>query len=350
MAIGRISGQLLKNNLVRDGVDLAFETDLLYLNVNDKRIGINTDTPLYDLDVNGTSRTTNLIVDTQADIADFTITGNTISSTSSTINFIPVSGQTVVYNARLRVNDLELNGNSISTINSNSNLELRPNGSGIVDIYSNARVNGNLDVTGNVNAVGNVVISGNIVIGDEITDEITINAAIKSSLIPEQTNTYDLGSVDFRWKTLYADDVVTRNLSLDELNIGDLVFRDNEISTQSGLDLVMYGNGAGGVQLGNFRFRQNTITNISSGAISQFISQGTGYFKIAGTNGVVFPRGTNAERPTGYAVLGMTRYNTEARALEVWDGFGWASPAGSTGAISEAQANDISAAYAIMLG
>jgi len=350
MAIGRISGQLLKNNLVRDGVDLAFETDLLYLNVNDKRIGINTATPQHDLDVSGTTRTTNLIVDNQADIADFTISGNTITSTSSTINFIPVSGQTVVYNARLQINDLEINGNSISTTTSNANLELRPNGSGIVDIYSNTTVNGNLNVTGNVNAIGNVVISGNIVIGDEITDSITINASIKSSLIPEQTNTYDLGSVDFRWKTVYANDVVTENLSLNELDIGDLIFRDNEITTTSNQDLVLFGNGAGGVQLGNFRFRENTITNISNGAISQFISQGDGYFKIAGTNGVVLPRGTNAERPDAYAVLGMTRYNTEARALEIWTGNSWGSPAGATGAISEAQANDISAAYAIMLG
>jgi hypothetical protein len=149
---------------------------------------------------------------------------------------------------------------------------------------------------------------------------------------------------------MYANDFVTENLSLNELDIGDLIFRDNEITTNSGLDLVMYGNGAGGVQLGNFRFRQNTITNISGGAISQFISQGDGYFKIAGTNGVVLPRGTNAERPDAYAVEGMTRYNVEARALEVWTGNNWGSPAGATGAISEAQANDISAAYAIMLG
>jgi hypothetical protein len=34
MAVGRITGTLLKANLLRDGVDLAFETDLLYLDVN----------------------------------------------------------------------------------------------------------------------------------------------------------------------------------------------------------------------------------------------------------------------------------------------------------------------------
>ena len=38
MAIGRISGQMLKSNLVRDGVDLAFDTDLLYLSVVDAAV------------------------------------------------------------------------------------------------------------------------------------------------------------------------------------------------------------------------------------------------------------------------------------------------------------------------
>ena len=63
MAIGRISGPLLKSNLIRNGIDLAFETDLLYLDVTNNRIGINTATPQYDLDVNGTIRTTNVVLD-----------------------------------------------------------------------------------------------------------------------------------------------------------------------------------------------------------------------------------------------------------------------------------------------
>jgi hypothetical protein len=350
MAIGRISGQLLKSNLIRDGVDLAFETDLLYLDVNNSRIGIRTANPQYDLDVDGTIRTTSFTADTQAQLADFTITGNTISSSSNIINFIPTAGQAVVYNSRIQVNDIEIQGNTISTFVSNSNLEFRPNGTGTVEIYSDTNIDGSLTVTGDVDVDGNVVISGNITIGDALTDTIQINAAIQSNLIPEGDNAYDLGSEDFYWRTVYSQNFVTDNLSLAELDIGDLVFRDNEITTTTGNDLVLYGNGAGGVQLGNFRFRDNTITNISNNAISQFISTGTGYFKIAGTNGVVLPRGTNADRPTAYAVLGMTRYNTDSRALEVWDGFSWASPSGSLGAVSEATANDIGAAYALMLG
>lgn len=350
MAIGRISGPLLKANLIREGVDLAFETDLLYLDVNNSRIGVRTSSPEYDLDVNGTSRTTNLTVDTRADIAQFTVTGNTISSSNNIINFVPSGGEATVYHSRAQINDLEIQGNTISTFVSNANIELRPNGSGIVDIQSNATVNGNLTVTGNADVTGNVTISGNITIGDALSDTITINAAIKSDLIPEVDNTYDLGSAAYAWRNVYAQNFITDNLSLMNLSLGNLIFQNNEITTTAGTDLVLYGNGTGGVKLGNFKFRDNTITNVSSNAISQLTSTGAGYFKIEGTNGVVLPRGTNSQRPTAYAVLGMARYNTELRALEIWDGFSWASPAGSTGAVTGIQAEDTAVAFALTLG
>ena len=91
MAVGRITGPLLKANLLRDGVDLAFETDLLYLDVINGKVGIKT-TPSalddYQLGINGTTRTTDLEVTHQADIAEFTILDNTISSTNSTIGLL----------------------------------------------------------------------------------------------------------------------------------------------------------------------------------------------------------------------------------------------------------------------
>ena len=51
MALGRISGAMLQGNLERDGSDLAFETDLLYLDVANNRIGIKNTTPAHNLDV-----------------------------------------------------------------------------------------------------------------------------------------------------------------------------------------------------------------------------------------------------------------------------------------------------------
>ena len=51
MAIGRISGAMLKSNLERLGVDIAVDTDLLYLDVTNNRIGINEASPTKSLQV-----------------------------------------------------------------------------------------------------------------------------------------------------------------------------------------------------------------------------------------------------------------------------------------------------------
>lgn len=353
--LGRISGPLLKSNLVRDGVDLAFETDLLYLKVlksgdpTTPRVGINTASPQYTLDVNGTTNTTNLIVDTTLNIGNFTVTGNTISSNLSTITFNPSGGDPTIYHSKLDVDDIRITGDTISTTVSNANIDIQPNGTGQINLQATTNVTGDLNVSGNVNATGNVTIGGNITIGDNLSDTITINAAIKSDIIPELDSAYDIGSFSFRWRSLYANNFYADALNTSSLNIGDIVFYDNVITTTAGQDLYIDGNSAGGVRLGNFKIVDNSITNVVSGAISLLVQSGTGYFKIQGTNGFVPPKGTELQRPSVYET-GMTRYNTETKALEVWDGTTWASPAGTSGAVSEIQANDIAAAYALMLG
>jgi hypothetical protein len=314
------------------------------------RIGIKTATPTTDLDVNGHTRSTNITVDNQLNVGNLHFTGNTITSDSGTINFAAAAGEATVYHARLQIDDLQLQGNIISTTVSNSSIEIDPNGTGTVNIIANTNITGNLAVSGNVNATGNIVIGGNITIGDALTDNIVINASIRSDLVPETDNTFDLGSPTFRWRSIYVNEFFTTALNVPTLDIGNLMFRDNEITTTTGSDLYIDGNGAGGVRLGNFRIVDNVITNVSTNAITQIAQSGTGYFKIQGTNGFVFPRGDDAQRPTAYAVLGMTRYNINSKALEVWDGLTWASPAGSSGAVSETTANDISASFAIMLG
>ena len=211
MAVGRISGPLLKSNLIRNGIDLAFDTDLLYLDVNNKRIGINTSNPQYALDVSGTTRTTNLVVTGGVDIADINIDGNTIQTSKNEL-FLGTADN-VVYQKKAIVDGLKFDGDTISTIDSNANLNFRPNGSGAINI------NSNLNVTGNIHATGNISADGDIVLGDADTDTITFNADIASNLIPNATTTFDIGTVSKRWRNAYvqnfnADSVTTSSLGL----------------------------------------------------------------------------------------------------------------------------------------
>ena len=225
----------------------------------------------------------------------------------------------------------------------------------MLELVNDFHVTGDLDVSGNIRATGNIQIDGDLIIGDSITDTITINASINSDLIPETDNTYDLGNASFGWRDVYANNVTATNLSLNTFNVGDLVFYDNTITTATNQDLIIDPNGTGTVQIGNLEISTNRITNTVSGAVTEFAQTGTGYFKIAGTNGFIPPSGTTAERPSpllGYPTIpvGLTRYNTNSKALEIWDGLQWASPAGVSGAVSETGANDIAAKFALTLG
>jgi hypothetical protein len=52
MAINRISGNILQDNLQR-GSDLAIQGNLIYFDINNDRVGIRTSTPAADLEVDG---------------------------------------------------------------------------------------------------------------------------------------------------------------------------------------------------------------------------------------------------------------------------------------------------------
>jgi hypothetical protein len=55
MTIGRISGPMLVPNLERQGINLSFDGNLVYLDVTQRRVGINTSTPTVELDVAGSA-------------------------------------------------------------------------------------------------------------------------------------------------------------------------------------------------------------------------------------------------------------------------------------------------------
>ena len=216
MAVGRISGPLLKSNLVRNGIDLAFETDLLYLDVNNSRVGINTDNPQYALDVNGTVRATN-ILSTTAKVGDLTFAGNSITSDTGIIDL--GTADSVVYNDKLTVDGIEINDNTIRTTESNANLEFDANGTGTIEILTDTNIDGNLHVTGNIST------DGNITIGDSATDSITFNSKLASDIIPDADNTYNLGSSPKRWSSAYINNVTagtinTASLEVDGIDIG----------------------------------------------------------------------------------------------------------------------------------
>ncbi len=351
MAVGRISGPLLKDNLLRNGVDLAFETDLLYLDVANRRIGINTSTPSNDLTVVGTTRTTNLQATTSATLADLTFSGNTLSSSSNVINLLPSGVNPVVYQGTISVGQMTISGNTIAGAGTNTNLEITTTGTGEVTFNSSVTVYGNLHATGNITA------DGNLTLGDANTDNISFGAEINSDIIPNITEQYDLGSIDQRWdnvfaKTLTVTNVVTATISVPELKTANLDIVGNSITAYTpNTDVNFVTSGTGGVVIGNLKFSQNTITNTVANQVTQFTETGNGYVKIAGTFGVVIPSGNTATRPLSqYQELGMMRFNTELQLVEIYNGTNWGSVSGSSSGVTGATAQDIGVQTALTIG
>ena len=222
MAIGRISGPLLKSNLIRNGIDLAFETDLLYLDVTNNRIGINTATPEHDLDVNGTIRTTNLLLD-KLTAGNITIENNDITSSTGTIDL--GTADQVVYQNKLVVDSFEINDNTIRTTDSNANLELAPSGTGTIELLANTNVSGNLHATGNISA------DGDIVLGDADTDSINFNAEIASNIIPDGGGSFTLGEAGKVWSTVHATQVNGQTINATSVNIAGINLNTRHANT-----------------------------------------------------------------------------------------------------------------------
>ena len=98
MAISRIDGTMLQANLLRQGIDFAVETDLLYFDVGLGRIGIQTSAPSQSLEV--------------------------------------VGGATV--------DNLSLTTNTLSSLNVNGDITIDPNGTGLINLSANTSFSNDL--------------------------------------------------------------------------------------------------------------------------------------------------------------------------------------------------------------
>jgi len=328
---GRIGGGVLKDNLERQGVDLNFknlngDTALLHLDVNNMRIGVNTEAPGFDLELPTDFGSSNLIATTAAidtfDISNsridyFTGTNLLLSSTENTtydINwtevrnqlgatsagittgflhaflttvsptgfaygdidqsgtiagsdillidlyiatgstgnatadsfledyFIPElearrAGDPATYNSAfiitnypasieatsIATDDLLFDYNTISTRTTNTNIEVRPNGIGTAEIFSN------WNITGGLHSTGDITFGGNLTLGDSDQDDVIFSADVNSDIIPDSNNTYMLGSDTKRWLNIYSN-----LLNGQRVEVGTFVVEDTSLALRQG--------------------------------------------------------------------------------------------------------------------
>ncbi len=355
--LGRISGALLNANLLRNGEDLSFrngptDDDLLYLDVINGRIGINSAPPVAELDLIGSANVNgDVIVNGTRAILDNVIinTNSTFSTTVGPLIIAPTGVDAYVEYGRVLNTDLELKDNFIRTLNSNQNLELDANGTGVVDILTSSSIAGNLGVTGNINSAGTVRLDGQFIIGDSPIDTVTISPDFTQSIIPGDTTTYDLGQSNKRWNDAFIDDL--SNVDYVDTNSviisNQTLYTGHTISTiQSNEDLILDSN-TGTIQLESISINQGTITNLLNSNIV-INHTGNGYLAITDTSAMGIPVGNNSERP-GIAV-GETRWNNQLGYMECFDGTVWQVATGGGTVVTPAVMEELGNVYTLIFG
>ena len=144
--------------------------------------------------------------------------------------------------------------------------------------------------------------------------------------------------------------ITQTEFNVSKLKGDDIQIDGNTISTTTtNTDLNLTPNGTGGVNIDNIRISGSEINNTVSGAATRFTGAGTGYVEIVGTEGVVLPVGTSADRHPS-PLIGMTRWNTTDSRLEIYDGTSWDSVAGTSGSVSTTDAENIALEIVLSLG
>lgn len=329
-ALGRISGPLLSDNLLRNGVNLAFDTDVMYLDVNNKFVGFNTDTPVRTLDIFGDAYADDLIITTQADIAHFSFGG------TGTLDQIANYRNENIYITPDQTTDPIIALTGIGSTNkfgfvgaeltgfTDQNIAFDPSGTGRL-VIGTALDQTTVNVDGNITATGSITFDGDITLGNDTSDVITFGATVGSSIIPNADSTWDLGqdTTPLIWKNIYSTNLNTTDFNTTDalittLNAGNIRISNNTISnTTTTNDVNLVPNGVGSLNFNSFlSIKDNTISHHDSTPL-EFVSTANGYFKFGGPTGWVIPVGTTAQRPVA-PDIGTIRYNSTSITPEVY--------------------------------
>lgn len=356
--LGRISGKLLSANLLRNGVDLTFrnaptDADLLYLDVNTGKVGINT-TPTTELDINGTSNLQgNLIVsDATARFGNIIFqTDGTVTTGVGPIIFDLPPGNARITMGTFLTSDFKVKDNYIQATNLDSDINLYANGSGIVDIQSTADVDSDIFIDGSISTPVNMTVYGQFIIGNNPLDTVVIEPNFSQDLVPLGTGIFNLGSASYRWANAYindAPDLLSGNITTTEIVVSDQInISSTGIGTIQSNDPLIVTSGSGSVNLESITINGSNIVNNSDAALT-LRSTGLGYVEIVGNNAFALPVGTSAER--SFSEIGETRWNTDLGYLECFDGSVYQVATGGGVVVTAQVMQEFADIYALILG
>lgn len=153
---------------------------------------------------------------------------------------------------QLNTGNIQLAANTISITNTNGNLNLQANGTGVVNVAS-SMTTGNVNTTGNLVVVGqfdadNLRIDGNTLSSTNANGNVLIlpngTGVVQSvHFLPNVDDTYDLGGASNLWRSLYLGTSITDGL--DSITIATLLSFSEALTGVADGHLLFYNLGTG---------------------------------------------------------------------------------------------------------
>ena len=138
--------------------NLAFETDLLYIGALNGRVGVRTDSPNAELNVNGQiNAPTVYATRLPGGNLEFSTTG--VRSITGDIILNAVENIKIDRLQTTGVRNLEVNGNDIKTFQNKEDIVFYPNQTGKTQLLTNTTIPSNTAKKGTVTIRGNVKVS-----------------------------------------------------------------------------------------------------------------------------------------------------------------------------------------------
>ena len=202
----------------------------------------------------------------------------------------------------------------------NTTLDLSANIS-VSEIAGN--ISGSVSSTGSfgyLNVDGDATIGGNLTFGDAASDSVTFGADITSNLIPDASDSYNLGSNTQRWNDLYLSGSISASGGHVDIDSATTIAMDSVTTTAINATTTLTAKGATGASFGDdtgtWEFdgagalSETGMTTFSVTPSSTLYMQGGGVSRYGDDTGYWSFDGSGAVSETGMTTVSITPSST----------------------------------------
>ena len=218
----------------------------------------------------------------------------------------------------LNVDNITINGNTISSTDTNGDIALTPNGSGEIDLNAIVNFSSSTSFTGLINADGGIAVDTNNFTVDGTTGAVYTASTLE---VASQSTLASVAVTD-----LTNNRIVIAGTAGELEDDSNFTFDGTTLTVVADYSQTGTGTVTGQWNVDNMRLDGNTLSSTDTNGNIVLAPNGTGYVTISGTNGLVIPSGTNAQQ--GPTVTGAIRYNSDNTQFEGYSGANWSSLGG----------------------